>query len=143
MASRHEVVAIPLLLAWRKARSDTSPRVGPVRILGICFAGTSTPERRAMTEFVSDVLGVPRHDVEGVEADLFRFEDGSSFAVASPGGMGDSARSLGFLVTSLDDAVAELAAAGVATDAPTSNEVERYVHFTAPDGQLYELVERF
>jgi glyoxylase I family protein len=95
-----------------------------------------------MTRFVSDVLGVPRQHVEGVEADLFRFADGSSFAVASPGGMGDSARSLGFLVADLDEAVAELAAAGVATDAPATNEVERYVHFTAPDGHLYELVER-
>ena len=114
-----------------------------MHILGICFAGTSTPERAAMTRFVSDVLGAPRHQAEGVEANLFRFADGSSFAVASPGGMGDSARSLGFLVASLDDAVAELAAAGFLTDAPARNEAERYVHFTAPDGHLYELVERF
>ena len=96
-----------------------------------------------MTRFVSDVLGLPREQVEGVEADLFRLADGSSFAVASPGGMGDSARSLGFLVADLDEAVAELAAAGVATDPPATNQVERYVHFTAPDGHLYELVERF
>ena len=96
-----------------------------------------------MTDFVSNVLGVPRLHVEGVEADLFRLADGSSFAVASPGGMGDSARSLGFLVEDLDEAVAELADAGVATDAPATNEAERYVHFTAPDGHLYELVERW
>ena len=50
--------------------------------------------------------------------------------------------SLGFLVASLDEAVAELHAAGVATDPPATNEVDRYVHFTAPDGHLYELVER-
>jgi catechol 2,3-dioxygenase-like lactoylglutathione lyase family enzyme len=113
-----------------------------VRILGICFAGTSTPQRRQMTEFVAGVLGLPARRVEGVEADLFALPDGSSFAVASPGGMGDSTRSLGFLVESLDEAVAELNAAGVATDEPAANEVERYVHFTAPDGHLYELVER-
>jgi catechol 2,3-dioxygenase-like lactoylglutathione lyase family enzyme len=95
-----------------------------------------------MTDFLSDVLGVPRLHVEDVEADLFRFADGSSFAVASPGGMGNSARSLGFLVADLDEAVAELADAGFTTDAPATNEAERYVHFTAPDGQLYELVER-
>jgi catechol 2,3-dioxygenase-like lactoylglutathione lyase family enzyme len=113
-----------------------------VRIVGICFAGTSTPQRPAMAEFVRDVLGIPQHHVEGVEADLFKLRDGSLFAVASPGGMGGSARSLGFLVESLDDAVDELGAAGVATDAPASNEAQRYVHFIAPDGQLYELVER-
>jgi len=95
-----------------------------------------------MTEFVRDVLGVSQLHVEGVEADVFKLPDGSSFAVASPGGMGDSARSLGFLVASLDEAVAELVAVGVATDAPATNDAERYVHFTAPDGQLYELVER-
>lgn len=95
-----------------------------------------------MTEFMAGVLGLPVREVEGVEADLFELPDGSSFAVASPGGMGNSARSLGFLVASLDEAVAELNAAGVATDATAANERERYVHFTAPDGHLYELVER-
>ena len=113
-----------------------------VRILGVCFAGTSTADRHRMTQFVTDVLGLPRRHVEGVEADVFELPDGSSFAVASPGGMGDSARSLGFLVTSLDEAVADLNAAGIATDEPTSNDLERYIHFTAPDGHLYELVER-
>jgi glyoxylase I family protein len=95
-----------------------------------------------MSEFVGEVLGLPSREVEGVEAEPFELPDGSSFAVASPGGMGDSARSLGFLVASLDEAVAELNAAGVATDLPATNEVDRYVHFTAPDGHLYEPVER-
>lgn len=95
-----------------------------------------------MATFVSEVLGVAARQVEGVEADLFELPDGSSFAVATPGGMGNSARSLGFLVASLDEAVAELKAAGMDTDAPATNEVERYVHFIAPDGHLYELVER-
>ena len=113
-----------------------------MRVLGICFAGTCTSQRGLMADFVSGVLGLPSRQVEGVEADLFELPDGSSFAVASPGGMGDSARSLGFLVANLDEAVAELGAAGVGTGAVTSNEIERYVHFTAPDGQLYELVER-
>jgi catechol 2,3-dioxygenase-like lactoylglutathione lyase family enzyme len=95
-----------------------------------------------MAHFVGEVLGLPSRQVDGVEADLFELPDGSSFAVASPGGMGNSARSLGFLVASLDEAVAELNAAGVPTDEVASNENERYVHFTAPDGHLYELVER-
>lgn len=95
-----------------------------------------------MKAFVSEALGLRARDVEDVEADLFGLPDGSSFAVASPGGMGDSERSVGFLVESLDEAVAELNAAGIATDAPTANDLDRYVHFTAPDGHLYELVER-
>lgn len=95
-----------------------------------------------MTRFVRDVLGLARVNVDGVEADLFKLPDGSSFAVASPGGMGESTRSLGFLVADLDEAIAELELAGVTIGTPTSNAVERYVHFTAPDGHLYELVER-
>ncbi len=95
-----------------------------------------------MAQFIGGVLGLPSRQVDGVEADLFELPDGSSFAVASPGGMGDSTRTLGFLVASLDEAVAELNAAGVRTDEVASNEIERYVHFTAPDGHLYELVER-
>jgi hypothetical protein len=42
-----------------------------------------------------------------------------------------------------DEAITELRAAGITTDAPTSNALERYVHFSAPDGHLYELIERF
>lgn len=113
-----------------------------MELLGICFAGTGTSQRLPMAQFVGQVLGLPQVEVAGVEADLFRFPDGSSFAVASPGGMGESERSLGFLVADLDEAIAELNAAGVTTDAPASNAVERYVHFSAPDGHLYELVER-
>ncbi len=118
-----------------------------MRVLGICFAGTSTAQRQDMAKFVNEVLGIASRQVDGVEADLFELPDGSSFAVASPGGMGNSARSLDFLVASLDEAVTELNAAGIATDAPATNapatnETERYIHFTAPDGHLYELVER-
>ncbi len=95
-----------------------------------------------MTRFVGEVLELPPIQVDGVEADLFRLPDGSSFAVASQGGMGESDRSPGFLVADLDEPIAELASTGVATDAPAENARERYMHFTAPDGHLYELVER-
>ena len=57
-------------------------------------------------------------------------------------GMGESTRSLGFLVANLEEAISELEGAGVTIGAAASNSLERYVHFTAPDGHLYELVER-
>ena len=112
-------------------------------VRGIVFAGTATESRREMREFVQQVLGMSPAAVEGVEADLFDLPDGSSFAVASPGGMGRTERSLGFLVDDVDAAVADLVRAGIAVDPHVSrNARERYVHFTAPDGQVYELVER-
>jgi catechol 2,3-dioxygenase-like lactoylglutathione lyase family enzyme len=114
-----------------------------VIIRGIVFAGTATSARKEMAAFVRDVLGLAPAHVAGVEADLFNLPDGSSFAVASTQGMGATERSLGFLVDDVDAAVRELAAAGVAVEAEVSNnERERYVHFRAPDGHLYELVER-
>jgi glyoxylase I family protein len=96
-----------------------------------------------MAAFARDVLGMASSCVAGVEADLFDLPDGSSFAVASPQGMGATDRSVGFLVNDIELAVQELRAAGVEVDRDISgNARERYVHFRAPDGQLYELVER-
>jgi catechol 2,3-dioxygenase-like lactoylglutathione lyase family enzyme len=106
-----------------------------MRILGLVFAGSSTDRRAEMVRFASDVLGLEPVALAGAEA------DGSWFAVAGPGGMGDTARSIGFLVADLDAAIAELEAAGVEVDAPAANDRHRYVHFRAPDGRLYELVE--
>ena len=94
-----------------------------------------------MAAFVQQVLGLDRVSVGGVEADLFRLPDGSHFAIAGPQGMGDTDRSIGLLVESLSDAVHELRAAGFAVDAPAANDQQRYVHFRAPDGHLYELIE--
>lgn len=114
-----------------------------MNIHGIVFAGTGTEARAQMAAFARDVLGLTPATVTGVEADLFDLPDGSSFAVASPQGMGATDRSVGFLVDGIDVAVQELRAAGAEVDDEISgNARERYVHFRAPDGQLYELVER-
>ena len=111
-------------------------------ILGLTFAGSATPRRSEMTNFVRDTLSLTSVRVAGVEADLFRLPDGSHFAVSAPGGMGDSERSIGFLVENLDAMVATLTDAGVEVGPIAQNMRERYVHFRAPDNQLYELVER-
>jgi catechol 2,3-dioxygenase-like lactoylglutathione lyase family enzyme len=94
-----------------------------------------------MAVFVEDVLGLGRTQISGVEADLYALPDGSHFAIADPQGMGDTGRSIGFLVEHLDDAIAELREAGIPVDQPAENDRQRYVHFRAPDGKLYELVE--
>ncbi len=113
-----------------------------VQILGLVFAGTATDCRPEMVAFVRDVLGLDPREVAGASADMFALPDGSTFAVAGPREMGETSRSLGFLVADLDDAIAELAAAGVEVDEVATNGHHRYVHFRAPDGALYELVER-
>ncbi|HTW19587.1 MAG TPA: VOC family protein [Mycobacteriales bacterium] len=112
-----------------------------MHIIGLSFAGTSTPQREQMTEFMVSVLGVERAEITGVEADLFCLADGSLFAVAAPDTMGPSARAIGFLVDDLDAAISDLRDHGIYTDEIVTNDLNRYVHFTAPDGHLYELVE--
>jgi glyoxylase I family protein len=94
-----------------------------------------------MTQFLRSVVGASRTEVAGASADMFVFADGSAFAVASPGGMGAD-RSVGFLVDDLDDAVRDLRSTGVVAGPPAINGLFRYVHFRAPDGHVYELMER-
>lgn len=95
-----------------------------------------------MWTFLNEILGLEKMDVPEAEADVFRLPDGATFAVASPGGIGLTERSIGSLVDDLDSAVVELRSAGFAVDEPVNYVGERYVHVLAPDSQLYELVER-
>jgi catechol 2,3-dioxygenase-like lactoylglutathione lyase family enzyme len=112
-----------------------------VEVLGLVFAGSATDRRPEMARFVTDVLGLAPAPTGGVSADMFALPDGAFFAVAGPREMGETSRTIGFLVADLEAAVADLRAAGVAVDAPAANDRHRYVHFRAPDGKLYELVE--
>jgi catechol 2,3-dioxygenase-like lactoylglutathione lyase family enzyme len=112
-----------------------------MNVRGLVFAGSATERRPEMARFVEDVLGLEPAPAGGVSADMFALPDGSFFAVAGPREMGETSRTIGFLVGDLELAVAELRAAGVEVDAPAANDRHRYVHFRAPDGKLYELVE--
>ena len=73
---------------------------------------------------------------------MFELPDGSMFAVSGPRELGETSRTLGFLVADIDAAVAGLRSAGCEVDEPVENARFRYAHFHAPDGHLYELVER-
>jgi catechol 2,3-dioxygenase-like lactoylglutathione lyase family enzyme len=114
-----------------------------MEIQGLVFAGSATPHRASMTAFVTDVLGLTPTSSDPEYADMFALPDGSGFAVSDerePGG--GTSRTVGFLVADLDAAVADLRSHGVDVDEPGGNEGYRYAHFVAPDGDLYELVER-
>jgi glyoxylase I family protein len=112
-----------------------------MRILGLTFVGTFSPARAETAAFVRDVLGLAPGDARGMDADVFALPDGTTFAVTGSDD-GTPGRTVGFLVDDLDAAVAELRSAGVATDDEvSSNDRERYVHFWAPDGHRYELVQ--
>jgi catechol 2,3-dioxygenase-like lactoylglutathione lyase family enzyme len=110
-------------------------------VLGLGFAATATLRPEQTAEFFERVVGLTRGEVQGVEAELFVLPDGASFAVTSPRGI-PGGRSIGFLVPDLDRASERLRASGVDVGPTYTNARERYLHFTAPDGETYELVER-
>lgn len=112
-----------------------------MHVKGIVFVGTATPERVATSELFARLFSVEAEPLEGYPADVFNFPDGSSFGVVEVP-ESSATRTVGFLVEDLDSAVQELAAAGLEPGPVGSNQLGRYVHFTAPDGNLYELVEK-
>jgi glyoxylase I family protein len=113
-----------------------------MRILGLIFAGSATERRPELTRFAADVLGLAPMAVDGASADMFSLPDGSTFAVSGPRELGETSRTIGFEVADLEEAIADLHAAGVETDGIAENSEFRYTHFRPPDGELYELVER-
>lgn len=113
-----------------------------MEILGLVFVGTSSAQRAEMAAFCRNVLGMNPADDSGVSGDLFELSDDSRFAVVDEWEPGLGGRTIGFLVRDVEVAAAELRSAGVETDDVQENDRQRYVHFTAPDGQLYELVEQ-
>ena len=117
-----------------------------MRIRGLTFVGTSTDDADGMAELVREVLGLPAVPVAGSGHQFFALPDGSTFAIGpsdGTGAAGGDSRTIGFLVDDVDEAAAELRAAGVPTDDDVSiNSRYRYTHFRAPDGHVYELVEQ-
>ncbi len=112
-----------------------------MQVNGIVFVGSRTTQRAPMAAFVRDVLQLTAAPDDSFDADVFSLPDGSLFAVTQPAGMDPDQRTIGFLVDDVAAAAAELQAAGVATDEISTSMTQRYLHFRAPDGQLYELVE--
>lgn len=113
-----------------------------MQVKAITFVGTRAPDQPAMSSFVRDVLGLRPLNVEGAEADFFTLPDGTTFAVSSTGDADRPERTVGFLVDDVEDAARELRDAGLTTDDVSTTDVHRYIHFRAPDGRLYELVEQ-
>lgn len=112
-----------------------------MQVRGLVFVGSHTFARGAMSAFAVDVLGLVPSPISRPETDFFELPDGSLLAVKEPWDLDPAERTVGFLVDDVEAAAAELQAVGIATDEVQSNGIQRYVHFRAPDGQLYELIE--
>ncbi len=112
-----------------------------MEIKGIIFSGTATDRADETAAFFRSVFTQEPEPLEGFPAQVFNFPNGSSFGVVQvPEEM--ATRTIGFQVDDLDAAVEELQAKGIEVGDIGSNQLGRYIHFTAPDGRLYELVEK-
>jgi catechol 2,3-dioxygenase-like lactoylglutathione lyase family enzyme len=116
-----------------------------VRKIG--WLGTRTENARGMVDLFGRVLGIPLdHEDDGLWA--FRLPDGSKVEVFGPGS--DNPHFItgpvpGFLVDDVDAASDELRAHGITiVSGPTNADVDgliAWVHFRAPDGNIYELTQ--
>jgi hypothetical protein len=95
-----------------------------------------------MAAFFRDVLDADASDEDGWHR--VAFPDDTSLALVPPDWVAPpSDTNLGFLVDDVEAATAELAARDVQPvgELTTSGEL-RYRHFRAPDGRVFELIDR-
>ena len=115
-----------------------------MQVLSLAWVGTRTAEHDATVAFFSHVLGLRVHSAEpdftvlevpgGATVEVFGPRSGFNRPLTHP--------VAGFRVADIDTAARELAAAGVEIVLPLQGGGERsWLHFRAPDGFVYELME--
>ena len=114
-----------------------------MRVLSLVWVGTRTTEYVATVAFFKDVLGLAAESSEPDFA-VLDVPDGATVEVFGPTSRFNQHFThpvAGFLVDDLDEALEELEAAGIEIVLPPQEGVRSWVHFRAPDGFVYELVE--
>jgi catechol 2,3-dioxygenase-like lactoylglutathione lyase family enzyme len=115
-----------------------------VKVLALVWVGTRTTEFAATTAFFRDVLGLGVHSAVPDFA-VLEVPDGATLEVFGPSSPYNAHLThpvAGFLVEDLDEATREVRAAGAEIVLPVQDGGDRaWMHFRAPDGFVYELVE--
>jgi catechol 2,3-dioxygenase-like lactoylglutathione lyase family enzyme len=115
-----------------------------MRVLALAWVGTRTTAYTPTVAFFRDVLGL---DVQSTEVDfaVLKVPDGATVEIFGPASRYNQHLThpvAGFLVADLASAAGELEAAGVEVVLPIQHGGPRsWMHFRAPDGFVYELVE--
>ena len=114
-----------------------------MKIKGIVWLGTQTNQFRPMVDFCRTVLGLSETTSENGMA-VFQLPDGDLFEVFDAQVFKDEFMShpvAGFLVDDIAAARAEMEAKGIEFIGPIhgENEDDKWTHFRAPDGFVYEL----
>jgi predicted enzyme related to lactoylglutathione lyase len=115
-----------------------------VRVLSLVWVGTRTTEYTATVAFFRDVLGLGVHSSE-TDFSVLEVPDGATVEVFGPTSEYNQHLThpvAGFQVADLEAAAGELEAAGTEIVLPLQDGGSRaWLHFRAPDGFVYELVE--
>jgi catechol 2,3-dioxygenase-like lactoylglutathione lyase family enzyme len=127
--------------SWPGAGNVTS-----VEIIKLAWVGTRTDEAEPTVRFFRDVLGL-RLEAEHEGFWMLQLPDGGKVEVFGP--ETDTNRHfttgpvVGFLVDDVHTAAAELREAGVEIllDPQTDDSGNAWVHFRAPDGNVYEFTQ--
>jgi catechol 2,3-dioxygenase-like lactoylglutathione lyase family enzyme len=116
-----------------------------VDIIKLAWVGTRTNNFESTVDFFRDVLGLtPDLDLPGFR--VLKLPDGSKVEIFGP----DSEMNrhfttgpvVGFLVDDVDAAASELRARGIEILHTADDESgNRWVHFRAPDGNIYEFTQ--
>jgi len=114
-----------------------------MRVLGVVWVGTRTAAFPETMTFFRDVLGLPMKEA-GPDFGWGRMPDSSQVEIFGPSDSDHAHFSTGpvpeFLVDDLPAALAELQAAGVEIlGKPEIRGTEGWLHFRAPDGNVYGL----
>lgn len=115
-----------------------------MQVLALVWVGTRTAQYAATTAFFRDVIGLEVHSSEA-DFSVLNVPDGATVEVFGPTSGWNQHLThpvAGFLVSDLRTAAAELEAAGAEIVLPVQHGDPRsWLHFRAPDGFVYELVE--
>ena len=115
-----------------------------MKVTALIWVGTRTTDFAATRDFFDNVLGL-RAQVDEPDFAVFGLADGSSLEVFGPSSAYNQHLThpvAGFRVTDLGEAARDLAEAGAEIVLPVqSGEDRAWLHFRAPDGFVYELVQ--
>ena len=115
-----------------------------MKVLGLVWVGTRTSSFAETTAFFRDVMGLAVHSSEP-DFEVLSVPGGATVEVFGPSSEWNRHLThpvAGFLVEDLGAAEEELRAAGAEIVLPVQGGGDRaWMHFRAPDGFVYELVE--
>jgi catechol 2,3-dioxygenase-like lactoylglutathione lyase family enzyme len=117
-----------------------------VQVTKLAWVGTRTQNAAATVDFFRDVLGL-RLDLEAPGFWMMRLPDGSKTEVFGPESQVNrhftTGPVVGFLVDDVHSAAVELRSAGIEVvfESETDDSGNAWVHFRAPDGNIYEFTQ--